>query len=175
MTISSALTISSPVTHDNRLPVLFVRESAPRSYRLLTQPVRAELELRHGTLAIETERPEPAWLYPALAQLKYLTALRENWDSYGGLPPSDDVLVNATRILINLLNTDAAAPSIVPTSYGGLQLEWQTETDDVELRIWPNEQVTGFRVNRNSGDEVELEQTSISNVDPIVAFAGGAR
>ena len=175
MTIPSALTAAVRATQNSTVPTFIRQPSASPSYRFLTQRIRAELDLGHVTLTVESERPEPEWLYPALAQLKHLTTLREDWDSYGGLPPSDEVLVNAARLLSNLLDKDASAPSIVPTPSGGVQLEWQTETDDLEILIGPNAQVSGFRVNRDSGREVELEHTSISNVGLIVAFAGDTR
>lgn len=175
MTMPSALTFEEPVVRNRASRLSPDQSSAPAARRLLTEPIRAELQLQGGTLVVESRQPEPAWLYPALSQLQYLTALGPNWDSYGGTPPTYNVLVGAFTILVHVSGSESPAPSIVPTSDGGVQLEWQGEVGELELRVGPGGRITGYRVDRVGGAESELEQASLADMKHIVEFAGGAR
>jgi hypothetical protein len=70
----------------------------------------------------------------AAQQADKLLALKDNWDSYGA-PMISKRAVDAALQLRNVL---ATAPSFVPMSDGGVQLEWHSQGFDVELEIEPN-------------------------------------
>jgi hypothetical protein len=54
--------------------------------------------------------------------------LEENWDSYGGLPIGP-AAIRAAYIVSNVLkNITIFPPGVVPTSNGGISLEWHINT-----------------------------------------------
>lgn len=60
-------------------------------------------------------------------RLDVLASLKENWDSYGGSPITEKALRIARLML--------TAPTIVPMSCGGIQLEWHKNGMDIEIAI----------------------------------------
>lgn len=66
-------------------------------------------------------------------RLRPLTLMTTNWDSYGGRALDPAVAEAAEELLVPLLLQGVPAPSLVPTSGGGLGLEWHRP--DMELVI----------------------------------------
>lgn len=68
-----------------------------------------------------------------------LAALEGNWDSYGASRLRPEAVDQALLILARALSTraDLADPMIVPTSEGGLQLEWDHDRTHLEIEIRP--------------------------------------
>ena len=60
-----------------------------------------------------------------------LKNLELNWDSYGA-PPIDSRIIDAAVRIAELLRNP---PAIVPTSSGGVQLEWHALGIDFEIEI----------------------------------------
>ncbi len=99
------------------------------------QPLlRAELKTQEGLLLIEIRR-EPGWVYPTLHSLNQLTALLEDWDSYGARPIRRRVIMMTIDILNRIMRDESPAPCIVPTVDGGAQLEWHRAGIDFEITI----------------------------------------
>lgn len=73
------------------------------------------------------------------ARLKSLAALRDDWDSYGAKAPDVRAMERARQVCVVL----AFAPSLVPTTSGGVQLEWHRDGLDIEIDI-PAEGATEF-------------------------------
>jgi hypothetical protein len=121
---------------------------------------------------VEVHQPEPAWLYPALSRFQYLSRLDENWDTYGGSPLSDDAIYTALSIIARLLRDESAPPAIVPTSEGGVQLEWHRAGDELEIRVAPSGAISAFRCNEVAGEMAEIEQVSLTDLRPLVELAG---
>jgi hypothetical protein len=71
----------------------------------------------------------------ALARVEQLLALPENWDTYGAVRVQPSIAELGLRIVASLIQSGIPVPAIVPTSSGGLQLEWHTSTVDFELEI----------------------------------------
>jgi hypothetical protein len=79
--------------------------------------------------------PDPAWVAPTEDAMRKLSLLRENWDTYGA-PRIDPAMINAALTLLQqVMRSDTPAPSVVPTSRGGVQLEWHTKGIDMELEF----------------------------------------
>jgi hypothetical protein len=81
-------------------------------------------------------RPEP-WLPAALDELQDLLSLPEGWDSYGSARIDDRVARHVKRLLEVLAWGQIARPALVPTSAGGIELEWHTRTLELHLEIEP--------------------------------------
>jgi hypothetical protein len=140
--------------------------------RLLTDPIVATLTLPNSEVSVEVNQPEPAWLYPALSRFQLLSRLDENWDTYGGSPLSDEAIYTALAIIARLLRDESVPPAIVPTSEGGVQLEWQRAGDELEIRVAPSGEISAFRCNETVGKVSEIERVSLTDLRPLVDLAG---
>lgn len=76
-------------------------------------------------------------LRQAQRKVNELSKLPENWDTYGSSPPRPAAIEKALRILSLVNRQGFVFPQIFPVSGGGLQLEWQSETRELELEILP--------------------------------------
>ena len=76
------------------------------------------------------------YIQKALINLEKVYQLHDNWDSYGS-PPLDTVLYeNAKSFLYRLIqDVDIPEPSVGPVSGGGVQLEWQYESRELEIEF----------------------------------------
>lgn len=84
---------------------------------------------------IRAEGEEPAWLMPTLHAMGEILSLPPNWDSYGANPVNAFSLVSALDLLVATMRPETPTPTVVPTSRGGLQLEWHTRGIDLEVEI----------------------------------------
>lgn len=81
----------------------------------------------------------------ALARIKSLASLESNWDSYGAVPLQRGAVLHAIRLVAAILqNEDVPLPAIVPTSEGGLQLEWHRGRATLEMEVLPDRTVEVF-------------------------------
>lgn len=128
-----------------------------RERMLLSDPVEASLDLSDRQLLLTIGRPEAGWLYPVLARIQELDRLREDWDSYGGRPISGAVLEQTLRVLAATMEDDTPTPWIVPTSDGGVQLEWHDEPRSFEVSIASNLAVSAYFTDGAADEEVVEE------------------
>jgi len=94
------------------------------------------------------------WKLQTIYKILGLSNLEENWDSYGG-KPTDQIIINKTVELIQSLSfpyDEMPLPAVIPTSEGGLQLEWSEGGKELEIEI------------RSSGD---IEWFMCQNGEPI--------
>ncbi len=140
--------------------------------RLLTEPIVATLTLPNSVVIVEVNQPEPDWFYPALSRFQFLSRLDENWDTYGGSPLSDEAIYTGLSIIARLLKDESVPPAIVPTSEGGVQLEWQRAGDELEIRVAPSGEISAFRCNEVAGKVSEIERVSLTDLRPLVDLAG---
>ncbi len=70
---------------------------------------------------------------------------RDGWDSYSAkktLKPEAGIF--ALKVLSDIMTSNPPAPAIVPTTRGGVQLEWHKNAFDIEVEI--NEAYDFFRL-----------------------------
>ncbi|WP_270038312.1 hypothetical protein [Solirubrobacter ginsenosidimutans] len=79
----------------------------------------------------------PAWRRTTSERLSNLLGLPDDWDSNGSGAPSLMAAIEALSLLERVLGSDAVAPSVVPLSDGGVQLEWHRRGTDVEVILGP--------------------------------------
>lgn len=78
--------------------------------------------------------PAPDWLPELVPRFREYLALPRGWDSYGARTVSRDAVIVAIRILAGV----ARRPDhVLPTSGGGVQLEWDGDID-LELEVKAN-------------------------------------
>jgi hypothetical protein len=97
-----------------------------------------------GSIWLSVESDTLVRLHKPLMQLERLANLEENWDSYGGRPVSPRAVWRSVELIVRILESNADAPSIVPTSEGGIQLEWHPTEADLELIIHPDGTVDAY-------------------------------
>jgi len=79
--------------------------------------------------------PQRRWEVEAVRQLVKFADLPENWDSYGSTRLKKDAGHFALEILQKIMRPRTPIPQIVPTSTGGVQLEWHEKGIDLEINI----------------------------------------
>ena len=73
------------------------------------------------------------WVQEVLAELQRLATLRPGWDGAGGRKLSPSAIQAAISFMNRMLSSSTLAPQIVPTSAGGIQLEWHSRGIDLEI------------------------------------------
>ena len=122
----------------------------------------------------------PPWLMDVLPRLAELAALEENWDSYGSPPPSTELIGHALAMVQRaerLLGYSHAeqqlmpTPSIVPLSGGGIQIEWQTPVQELELEFFEERHPAALAVNIVTGvsNEYTFDANDCNTVSKLLA------
>ncbi len=78
------------------------------------------------------------WLFTALKKLAELARLPENWDGYGSRPVQLAAVEGTARLLAALASVSPPPPHFCPVPGGGVQLEWQVSSRELELEVLPN-------------------------------------
>lgn len=84
-----------------------------------------------------------------------LLTLPPGWNSYAAKPIAPQNAIRAIRLVWDLLQPGVGAPLVVPRVRGGIQLEWHTETGDIEIYIDSPDQITFFTEHAESGESAE--------------------
>ena len=108
---------------------------------------------RINDIEIEAELSE--WVQPTLEALNSKLQLAPNWDSHGALPIDEQRVDDTIKVLIETMSGNTEAPWVVPTTDGGIQLEWHREGEDLEVEISGTRTASIYFHNANTGDEWE--------------------
>jgi hypothetical protein len=74
-----------------------------------------------------------------ISRLSELTQLEENWDSYGGSPPSVDLVNKIVGLLSRANLLERTVIDAFPNPKGGIQLEWSVDDWEVEVGFYPDD------------------------------------
>ena len=155
-----------PGTGDEGLVVVVATNLDPieafkRRQQFDTDWWRASMGRAEGKLRIRMEFPEakgaPAWLRPTTGALDSLLGLPTNWDSYGARPVSHDCATYSLEVLYSIMRDDTPPPQVVPTSGGGVQLEWHMRGIDLEIEFRTPDRGHVVYENLKTGSEWEGE------------------
>jgi hypothetical protein len=107
------------------------------SHTIAEEPVRtvAEFPLSRGRLVLSLQGEPAPWVEPTLKKLGQLLTLPFNWNSYGAKAIDLARVVAAWQLLTAIMREETPPPAVVPTSRGGIQLEWHTRGIDLEIEI----------------------------------------
>jgi len=97
---------------------------------------------------------------PVVQRLVRLLELKPNWDSYGARAIASQAAQRAVALLGIAASVGAPAPQIVPTSSGGLQLEWHQASVDLELEVHPSLEVYASYERYDTGESWSAEVTN---------------
>jgi hypothetical protein len=95
-----------------------------------------ELPLQHSNFRRHyVVPPERRWHVEVVQKLLGLTRLGPNWDGYGAPPTKWDAGMFALNVLDQVMSERTPIPQVVPSSTGGVQLEWHERQMDIELHV----------------------------------------
>jgi hypothetical protein len=141
-------------------PRSHVIPSAANAATVSRQPSELNLVMSNGeSIKILGHRTQPVWLASVIDRLAHLGRLPLGWDAEGGLPIDLQVLAESVGYLLRMIahtRGRVAAPQIVPTSAGGLQLEWHQDGVNLEIRFDPTEPVQVYYRQRRTGEERDI-------------------
>jgi hypothetical protein len=106
--------------------------------------------------------PQRKWQEEIVRQLVKFAKMPQGWDSYDAPPIRRDAGLFALEILHSIMRPRTPVPQIVPSSVGGVQLEWHQHGIDLELHITaPYEFEMWFRDHNNPNlPPISVELTS---------------
>jgi len=97
------------------------------------------------------------WYEPTLQAAASLMQLPANWDRFGA-PRIDPSMVNAViSLLTSVMRDDTPAPAVVPTTKGGIQLEWHTRGIDLEVEFLSPVRIRGLFEDQRDDDTWETD------------------
>ena len=112
-----------------------------------------------GPASLVFSGPPPAWFNSFLTEIGQIGELDENWDSYGAPPIDPHCAEAATNLLLSVLDSSTPKPCVVPTSRGGIQLEWHRAGVDLEVEIESPARVNVSFEDLRDGTEEEITLT----------------
>lgn len=121
---------------------------------------------------ISSGDPRSDALRAAGRRLAQLVALDDDWDSYGGHPLAPEIARRGWWVIHELSRFGVPVPDVIPTSDGGLQLEWQQASLDLEITFQPDEQPTVFFLDRSTREFAEKPLAATGVIFDILNFFG---
>ena len=118
--------------------------------------------------SVTCEAEVAAWLKPTLQSLQDLLQLPQDWDGYGAVRIQEQIAQKALMVLVEVMENDAPAPSVVPLSDGGIQVEWHQRGRNIEIEF-PADKAPDFYYYED-GTELESEGQVSRNYDRIQAY-----
>jgi len=132
------------------------RRSSPESWRPRMVERERKYSSRGQILTLkwrDVGQALPTWFDPVMQGFADLITLEPNWDSYHAKAIDKTIIQNALATLDALLTPASPAPSIVPLSSGGLQIEWHHNEHDLELVLEPRQRIEFYYKNSLTGAE----------------------
>jgi hypothetical protein len=119
---------------------------------------------------------ESQWELHALRGVFRTEGLRQDWDSYGSLPPSMkaiDVSLHLVRKIAELDLGDLPVPHVAPVPGGGIQFEWRVGDRELELEILPDGAIESLRAER--GEPLDEAALGPSELHALLAWVVSTR
>ena len=133
----------------------------------ITSTARVD-EVPFGQHALIFEQPIPFWSHDLVMKISELGELEEGWDSYGARPVDPQCATATAEFVLNFLDRNTPTPAVVPTTRGGIQLEWHRAGADLEIEIESPARSRVFFEDEQTGEETEL--TLSDNLLPLIPF-----
>ena len=111
-----------------------------------------------------------SWLSPTLRTMSDILELEDNWNSYGAPPIGPVCVLTALEFLKDAMADDTPTPSVVPTSCGGVQIEWHVNSVDLEIEFYPNGKVGCWYETEEWGESFDDDDVkNLATLYPLVA------
>lgn len=79
-----------------------------------------------------------------IPQIVELLRLEPNWDSYGACAIDVRTVMSAIRVISILMRKDTPNPSVIPTSRGGIQFQWELGSKYLEIEVFPPDKIEAY-------------------------------
>ncbi len=99
-----------------------------------------------------------------------MASLKEDWDSFGSIPPTDFALLMAKwliRQVVIKLGSIAIPRNVVPLSGGGVQINWVWKNSEFELEIGAEGHL-GYLITKGSGAARVFEEGEATDPSKIL-------
>lgn len=103
------------------------------------------------------------WFRHVKNQLQEFLMFERNWNGYGESPIHEGAVKRTIAVLNTVVSEMALQPDIVPTSEGGVQIEWASGGFEIEVEILPTGPAQVFIV-EPSGREHECRAGSHNEI-----------
>lgn len=110
---------------------------------------------------------ETSWASEVENGLEVALGLPEGWDGYDAKRIAEDAAFFALDLLDTILPDGAPAPAVVPTSGGGVQLEWHEPNWQLEVEIVSPGHVLVLGDSRPPGRLVPIESEMRGDFDRL--------
>ena len=129
----------------------------------ITKYTILQSEQREIELSVSPILRNQIWFRQVKARLQKFLMLESNWNGYGEDPIHEGAVKRTIAVLDTVVSEMALQPDIVPTSEGGVQIEWASGGFEVEVEILPTGPAQVFIV-EPSGREHECHAGSHSEI-----------
>jgi hypothetical protein len=112
--------------------------TATMSFGHVEPPAAAGNDAVQGQWSEVVDWPWGVHQLPSIQRLLTLSNLEKDWDSYGSQPPSEAAIAMGVTLLKGLLDVgleNLTTPRINPVSGGGILLEWEAGSRELELEL----------------------------------------
>ena len=112
--------------------------TATMSFRYVEPRAGAGRDAAQGQWSEVIDWPWGVHQLPSVQRLLTLTNLEKDWDSYGSQPPSEAAIAMGLTLLNGLVEVgleNLTTPRINPVSGGGVLLEWEVGSRELELEL----------------------------------------
>src|SRR5260370_40530609 len=101
--------------------------------------------------------PRPLWISDTSQKIGGFVDLPENWNSYGARRIQPELAEAAIHLLSKIVQPETPKPEVVPTTAGGVQIEWHVRGIDLEIQILSQDRLNVSFENLASGQEWSRE------------------
>jgi hypothetical protein len=151
-----------------------IERSGPDAWRYPNIISLSESEVIPRTKEVAGESVPPLELGALQARLRDLADLRDGWDSYGAPPIDRFVLAAVTHLLERLPWDEIRPPQVVPTSLGGITLEWHRPGLEFSVEVRPDREsnavASAFFADDFANDSWEENLRTANQARLITAF-----
>ena len=107
----------------------------------------------------------------AIKRLFGFRRLPHDWDSYESPPPSESAINVATKVIESVDFNRFSIPRINPVSGGGIQLEWDIDTREIEIEILEDGSMQFLRAESGEPiDEGPIPSATAADVNSLLLW-----
>ncbi len=102
--------------------------------------------------------------------LQNLKDHEENWDGYGAVPPSEQVIANSIHFLKNLnekLLSHLEIDNITPTTHGTIDFQWEND-DDEYVSVEIGETLLGYMSENKEDGLIYEDDLPVNDKERII-------
>jgi len=102
-------------------------------------------------------------------QLRELSRLERNWNSYGADPIAASAISHAANLIAVMAERGSTEPWVVPLPDGGVQVEWQGGAGRLDVEVAPDGALAYLLMHTVHGEERFEERHAVATNDVLQA------